>query len=38
MTMYKGVIPFIFIQLSMLVIAYVWPSLITWLPETVYGP
>ncbi|HTO17815.1 MAG TPA: TRAP transporter large permease subunit [Pseudomonas sp.] len=38
MTMYKGVIPFIFIQLAMLVIAYLWPQLITWLPETVYGP
>ncbi|TBU99191.1 C4-dicarboxylate ABC transporter [Stutzerimonas kirkiae] len=36
-TMYKGVIPFIAIQISMLVIAYFWPSLITWLPEQVYG-
>ncbi|QLF93687.1 TRAP transporter large permease subunit [Pseudomonas sp. ABC1] len=36
-TMYKGVIPFIGIQISMLVIAYFWPSLITWLPEQVYG-
>lgn len=38
MTMYKGVLPFIAIQLSMLVIGYFWPQLITWLPETVYGP
>ena len=37
MTMYRGVIPFIAIQLSMLVIAYLWPGLITWLPEAVYG-
>lgn len=36
-TMYKGVIPFIAIQLGMLVLAYLWPSLITWLPELVYG-
>ena len=36
-TMYKGVIPFIGIQIAMLVIAYLWPDLITWLPEQVYG-
>ena len=36
-TMYRGVIPFIGIQLGMLVLAYLWPSLITWLPEQVYG-
>ena len=35
--MYKGVLPFILIQALMLVIAYVWPGLITWLPEVVYG-
>ncbi len=35
--MYKGVIPFIAIQLSILVIAYIWPDLITWLPTVVYG-
>jgi TRAP-type mannitol/chloroaromatic compound transport system permease large subunit len=35
--MYKGVIPFIGIQIAMLVIAYLWPDLITWLPEQVYG-
>ena len=34
---YKGVIPFIIIQLFMLVILWVWPSLATWLPKTVYG-
>lgn len=37
-TMYKGVIPFIAIQLSILIIAYLWPGLITWLPSVVYGP
>jgi tripartite ATP-independent transporter DctM subunit len=36
-TMYRGVIPFIAIQLLMLVIAYQFPGLITWLPEQVYG-
>lgn len=34
--MYRGVIPFI-IQLMMLVIAYQFPALITWLPNQVYG-
>lgn len=36
-TMYRGVIPFIIIQLMMLVIAYQFPALITWLPNQVYG-
>lgn len=36
-TIYKGVVPFIIIQLLLLVIAYIWPGLITWLPEQVYG-
>ncbi|MBU3058548.1 TRAP transporter large permease [Pseudomonas indica] len=36
-TMYKGVVPFILIQLGMLVIAYLWPSIITWLPSVVYA-
>ena len=34
---YKGVIPFILIQLSMLGLLAAWPSLATWLPEVVYG-
>src|SRR5690606_25864571 len=37
MTMDKGVLPFIAFQMAMLVIGYIWPQLITWLPETVYG-
>ncbi|WP_373386918.1 TRAP transporter large permease subunit [Pseudomonas alcaligenes] len=37
MVMYKGVVPFIAIQILMLVVAYFWPQLITWLPEQVYG-
>ena len=36
-TMYRGVITFIIIQLMMLVIAYQFPALITWLPNQVYG-
>jgi tripartite ATP-independent transporter DctM subunit len=34
---YKGVIPFIIIQLAMLGLLAAWPSLATWLPEVVYG-
>jgi len=34
---YKGVIPFILIQLLMLVILWFWPELATWLPKVVYG-
>ena len=36
-TIYKGVLPFIAIQLAMLVIAYIWPQIITWLPHKLYG-
>lgn len=36
-TIYKGVVPFILLQILMLVIAYIFPELITWLPEQVYG-
>ncbi len=36
-TIYRGVVPFILIQILMLIIAYIWPDLITWLPEQVYG-
>ncbi|MCJ8169499.1 TRAP transporter large permease [Atopomonas sediminilitoris] len=34
---YRGVIPFIGIQVLMLVIAYLFPEIITWLPQQVYG-
>jgi tripartite ATP-independent transporter DctM subunit len=34
---YRGVIPFIAIQLLMLVVLAVWPSLATWLPGVIYG-
>lgn len=34
---YRGVIPFIAIQLLMLALLAMWPGLATWLPEYVYG-
>ncbi len=37
MQIYKGVIPFIFLQMLMLVILWFWPELATWLPGVVYG-
>ena len=36
-TIYRGVLPFILIQLTMLVVAYVFPEIITWLPQQIYG-
>lgn len=35
---YRGVIPFVIIQLLALLILAVWPELITWLPDKLYGP
>ena len=35
--LYRGVIPFIAIQLLMLALLAMWPGLATWLPEYVYG-
>ncbi len=35
---YKGVIPFVCIQLFMLVVLWFIPELATWLPEAIYGP
>lgn len=37
MQIYQGVIPFIALQLVMLVILWFWPELATWLPELIYG-
>jgi tripartite ATP-independent transporter DctM subunit len=34
---YKGVIPFILIQISVLILMSIWPSLVTWLPNAIYG-
>lgn len=37
MQIYRGVIPFIFIQLLMLGALALWPEIATWLPDRVYG-
>jgi TRAP-type mannitol/chloroaromatic compound transport system permease large subunit len=34
---YRGVMPFIIIQLIALGMLAMWPELATWLPEVVYG-
>lgn len=34
---YRGVIPFIGIQLFMLILLAFWPSITTWLPHIIYG-
>ena len=36
-TLYRGVIPFIIIQLAVLIILAIWPSLATWLPAQIYN-
>jgi tripartite ATP-independent transporter DctM subunit len=36
-SIYKGVIPFIAIQLLMLGLLTLWPALATWLPATIYS-
>lgn len=38
MHIYKGVIPFILLQLLCLALVYVFPTLATWLPKLAYGP
>ena len=35
--MYRGVAPFVAMQLVMLAILWVWPKLSTWLPDLIYG-
>ena len=37
MQIYRGVVPFILIQLLMLGVLAMWPSLATWLPAQIYG-
>ena len=34
---YRGVMPFVFIQIAMLVILWYVPTIATWLPEVIYG-
>jgi tripartite ATP-independent transporter DctM subunit len=35
---YRGVVPFIALQLLMIGLLALWPALATWLPAVVYGP
>ena len=35
--MYRGVIPFIFMQLLLMLLLAIWPQIATWLPDVVYG-
>jgi len=35
--MYRGVIPFIIMQLILMIMLTIWPQLATWLPDLVYG-
>lgn len=37
MTIYKGAIPFVLIQIFALGLIALWPQLATWLPDQVYG-
>jgi tripartite ATP-independent transporter DctM subunit len=34
---YRGVIPFVILQLIMVAVAFIWPELVLWLPRKVYG-
>jgi len=34
---YRGVIPFVIIQLVTLGVLALWPELVTWLPDRIYG-
>ena len=34
---YKGVIPFVAIQLGALVLLAIFPDIVTWLPNKIYG-
>ena len=35
---YRGVAPFIVIQLALMLVLAIWPQLATWLPELFFGP
>jgi len=35
---YRGVLPFIGLQLTLLVALLIWPQIATWLPNMIYGP
>ena len=38
MDIYRGIIPFVLIQLVSLIVIWFFPDLATWLPKVVYGP
>ncbi|MEP4548528.1 MAG: TRAP transporter large permease subunit [Saccharospirillum sp.] len=37
MTIYKGAVPFVFLQLIVIVLLVVFPQLVTWLPSLIYN-
>jgi tripartite ATP-independent transporter DctM subunit len=37
-TIYRGVIPFVILQVIGLVVIFYWPQLVLWLPSKAYGP
>jgi len=34
---YRGIVPFVVLQLALLVVLWFWPKLVTWLPDLIYG-
>ena len=36
--LYRGIIPFVLLQLLGLMALFFWPQLVTWLPEAAFGP
>jgi tripartite ATP-independent transporter DctM subunit len=36
-TIYRGILPWVLLQLVALVTLAIWPEIVTWLPRTVYG-
>ncbi|MDH3644746.1 MAG: TRAP transporter large permease subunit [Gammaproteobacteria bacterium] len=37
MDIYRGVVPFVILQLLLLGVLVIWPGLVTWLPDLIYG-
>jgi len=35
--MYRGVMPFIAMQVALMLMLSIWPQLATWLPELIYN-
>ena len=36
-TLYRGVIPFVGLQIVGLALIFMWPEIVTWLPSRAYG-